>query len=442
MKAISARDVKQIWKDEEWDKYLPSPGFITDFVTATRGIESPTQLSIWSAVFTLSTLLKRDAYLSWYPSPLYPNLFIVLVAPPRICAKSTISRVADTILMEFPDHIQNPKLAASKRIPIIRSKATPEGISMMLKPSVESEISEETKKVIIVRHDSHLAIIISELSTLINKKLYNQGLIGKLTDLYDCKDIDSDVTQGRGEQVFKNIYVTMLGSTTVDGLKDAIPEEAFGDGFMSRVILVNQPVSTRNYPMPFDIPEIGLPDLIERAAFIAENSIGEYHLSDEGLEWYRKFYQNYKNGLTGLARTQNIISKMVYRYDINLLKLALIMHVSTYKTDKEITVQDLRDANKILKQTYKGNEDLAGDLIVNDNFQRPYRIITTKLQRDKKITRQKLLKHCSSYSISAQEATRILNQLLQEGYIQPFNFKGAKTRLITTNGAEVYKWMG
>jgi len=441
IKPLSIRDVKQIWKDEEWDKYLPSPGFITDFVTATRGIESPTQLSVWNAIFTISSLLKRDAYLKWYPSPLYPNMFILMVAPPRICAKSTIARVSDTILTEFPNYITNLGLAEKKRIPIIRSKATPEGISMMLKPSITSEIDEDSKKVLMVERDSHLAIIISELSTLINKKLYNQGLIGKLTDLYDCKDIDSDVTQGRGEQKFKNIYVTLLGATTIDGLKDAIPEEAFGDGFMSRVILVNQPVSTRNYPMPFNIPEIGLKDLIEKAAFIAESAIGAYSLTEDAMEWYEKFYTKYKNNLMGLAREQSIISKMVYRYDINLLKLSLIVHVASYKTDFKITVQDLRDANKILKHTYDGNRDLAGDLITNDNFQKSYRIIASKLDREKKITRRQLLQHCSSYSIPAQEVTRILNQLNQEGYIEIRNYRGAIVKIVTTNGDETYKWI-
>ena len=274
MKPLTTRDVKQTWADEEWDKYLPASGFITDFVTATRGIESPTQLAVWAAIFTISSLLKRDAYLQWYPNPLYPNMFIVMVAPPRICAKSTIARVADEILVEFPSLITDHKLSQRKKLPIIRSKATPEGISMMLKPTVDSIIDEKTQKVMLITRDSHLAIIISELSTLINKKLYNQGLIGKLTDLYDCKELDSDVTQGRGEQEFKNIYVTLLGATTIDGLKDAIPEEAFGDGFMSRVILVNQPSSTRSYPMPFNIPEIGLQDLIKRAAFMAENALG------------------------------------------------------------------------------------------------------------------------------------------------------------------------
>ncbi len=442
MKGLTQRELKQTWQDEAWDSYLPQEGFLTDFVAATRGSESPTQLALWSAIFTVSTLLKRDAYLHWYPSPLYPNMFIVMIAPPRICAKSTIARVADEVLIGFPDYIENLKLKSSKRIPIIRSKATPEGISMMLKPTVSSEINEETQKVLMIERDSHLCIIISELSTLMNKKLYNQGLIGKLTDLYDCKDTDSDVTQGRGEQIFKNIYVTLLGATTIDGLRDAIPEEAFGDGFMSRVILVNQPTSTRSYPTPFNIPEISLNDLQKRAAFIAEHALGEYRMNEEAYEWYKNFYIKYKLNLFGLAKEQNIIGKMIYRYDINLLKLALIIHISTYTTDYEITIQDLKDAKKILEQTYKGNKDLAGDLIVNDNFQKSYRVIAAKIEREQKIKRRKLLQHCSSYSISAQETTRILNQLYQEGLLEVRNTKNIVIHTITTTGEEQYKWLG
>ncbi len=132
---------------------------------------------------------------------------------------------------------------------------------------------------------------------------------------------------------------------------------------------------------------------------------------------------------------------MVYRYDINLLKLALILHISTYSKNKEVGIQSLRDANKILTHTYNGNQALAGDLIVNNGFQKSYRVIASKLQRDHTVTRQKLLQHCSSYGIIAQETTRTLNQLLQEGYLEIKNLKGKSVNLITTNGKEKYHWI-
>jgi len=88
-KAFSETDFKKFWKTEDFDEFLPEPGFMTDFVMALRGVESPTIFAFWAAAFVMSTVLKRDAFLQWYPENIFPNLYIMLVAPPRVCAKST-----------------------------------------------------------------------------------------------------------------------------------------------------------------------------------------------------------------------------------------------------------------------------------------------------------------------------------------------------------------
>ena len=97
---------------------------------------------------------------------------------------------------------------------------------------------------------SQAAFVISELSSLLGKQNYNEGLVGKLTDLYDCKDYDDDTTISRGYKAFEDIYVTLLGATTRTALEESIPEAAFGEGFMSRVVLVYQHQRTRAYPEP------------------------------------------------------------------------------------------------------------------------------------------------------------------------------------------------
>src|SRR6056297_1303363 len=120
----SEKDVTKVWQDEEWDANLPQPGFLTDLVLTTRGIETPTKFAIWSGIFAISTILKRDAYLNWGFKPLYPNMYIILVAPPRMCAKSTVIDICEDIFLGLDDLLKSVdlKLAFRKKLNLHHSK--------------------------------------------------------------------------------------------------------------------------------------------------------------------------------------------------------------------------------------------------------------------------------------------------------------------------------
>lgn len=337
-------DMTKIWEDEKWDKNLPQPGFITDLIYATRGIETPTKFAAWSGLYAMSTVLKRDAYLSWGFKPLYPNLYVILVAPPRMCAKSTVIDICEDVFIGMEQLLQHvdSKLAFRKKLNLHHSKITPEAINDLLSPETTNEDGEKLER------GSEVSFIISELTTFLGKQKYNVGLIDNLTKLYDSRDIDDEMTRGGGKNIFKNIYVTLFGGTTPDSFKNSIPEEAFGGGFMSRVIVIKQDSPTRYFPMPQHVP--GAPsvdDLTQRLTWIAQNAFGSYSFSREAYAEYTKWYRQFKDNLVG-----NPNGNALARMDTNLLKLAIIMRAQRYERGNTITLADFKDALNLLTDAY------------------------------------------------------------------------------------------
>ena len=229
------REVKQFWEYEDWDKLLPSPGFITDFVLATRGLTTPTKFCIWSALFTISSVVRRDAELDWKPLRFFPNLYVFLVGPPCFTGKSTIiDHYVDKLLTSFHKHIKDPIEREKKKIRNkITSSCTPEAlINGLARRVIHPRDAKGTMQD--VKIGSECCIVTGELSTFLGKQQYNAGLIQKLTSLYDCKENDRAITLSRTKDELEDIYVTLIGGMTQSGLENSIAEAALEEGFLSR----------------------------------------------------------------------------------------------------------------------------------------------------------------------------------------------------------------
>lgn len=399
-------DVTKIWQDEEWDSKLPQPGFLTDLVLTTRGIETPTKFAVWSGIFAISTILKRDAYLDWGFKPLYPNMYIILVAPPRMCAKSTVIDICEDAFGNMEDLLKSVdhRMAFRKKLNLHHSKITPEAINDLLSPEYASDEGEK------IERGSEVSFIVSELTTFLGKQKYNVGLIDNLTKLYDSRDIDDEMTRGGGKSIFKNIYVTLFGGTTPDSFKNSIPEEAFGGGFMSRVIVIKQDSPTRYFPTPQHVPGAPtIPELTQRLTWVAQNAFGGYRLSREAYSEYSKWYRTFKDNLVG-----NPNGNALARMDTNLLKLAVIIRAQRYERGNVITLQDFKDALTLLTDAYGEIGDFMKE--VSSNQWESMQIqIKRILQHFKKGTQKQLWRRFSAAGIPEAILEVQIQQLLKTG---------------------------
>lgn len=444
-------DVEQLnkfWEDEEWDKYLPQPGFIRDFVTSIRGIETPTQTAAWTAAFLLSSVMKRESWFNMYPGKLYPNLYVIIVGPPRIVPKTTaVNYGAGKILQHYHKHLPEVKHQYMKEVNMLRNVSSPEAVTVIgLAPKNVNFQDPVTKKWEKLDRGSQLSIIVSELGNFLGKQKYKGGLIDLLTNLYDCPDKEDNVTLSRGELEIRNVFFNLFGATTEDGLEASVPPEAFGHGFMSRLIPVYTPRPTRSFYRPRKVTwksgeDIDWPiELQMRLAWIARNSIGEYNLTDEADEYLENWYASYHKRLERRIGTKEMLLQT--RFDTHLLKIAMVMRAQRYEVGRMIELGDLKDALRFLNATYKSNYNSIEKAVVKDDWTKKYNKIVDILERFRRIRRKDILMKFSPFGGKASELDQIITQLVEEGKVKIFFNDKELERPTKAAGKtyELYEW--
>jgi hypothetical protein len=335
-------------------------GFIDDFQAHTLGYETNNHIAFWTAVHGISSTIKRQASLS-FGDGLFPNFFILIVAPPAVVRKSTALARFDGIENAMWKSNKNEPMEKLYRALVMRGKATSEQLFNSMS-NKKVQINEETEPIM---SDANLIIRVSELSVFFSKAQYNQGLIDKMTDFYDCKDFDTDSTIARGSKELYNIYCTMFACTTPDAFKGSIPETAFGGGFMSRCTVVNEQMTHRIIPTPYypsnapDREEMG-----QRLMWILQNKKGTYSFTPEAYDAYKEWYKDDIMKQRKSALEVNADHREG-RKSITILKLALTFAIQRYTLDLSVTADDFERARSIVEYTNRSSLDMIENISVD-----------------------------------------------------------------------------
>lgn len=397
----------------------------------------------------MSSALKREAWVKWSPKRLFTNQYIIIIGPAGIVKKTTaVIGVGLPVLRSFRAFIKDRQLSMMKDVKIVKDKVTPEaminsivpenkdGVDFPLVDSDGTVLRNEKNETIKYKRTSEVALIVSELSTMISKSSYSEGMVQILLDLYDCHDDWDWSSMGRGTLTLRNLHTTLLAGTTIEGLRNSIPAAAIGDGFLSRVIPVFVSETLREYPHPF-VPEKGpnATDIAKALAFVVENTQGEFVLDDEAEEEYCRWYAwfaEYKRDNPGIA---GILSRM----DVNVLKTALLMRAQRYEAiGNVITKADFLDAVCLIDKTYRSLPFLLGQTGEDDLMAIAGRVQVYMMKR-KTVTRPKLL---SAMRIGNSDLINMaLNELISQGRIS-VTLDGTTRARASGFSKEQYFWIG
>lgn len=193
-------------------------GWIEAFVKHADNLESAEAFRRWAAITAISAVLEQKVFLQT-SAPLYPNLYVFLVGHPGVGKTRTVMSVK-SFLNEVPDfHFAPTSMSAASLIDaladakrhIIRLPDTPLEYNSMM-------------------------ICADELSAFMSK--YDDEMVGNLTTLYDVLPY-SQRRRGNDLKIkIKSPQLTILSGTTPSNLLKFMPENAWDQGFTSRVIMV------------------------------------------------------------------------------------------------------------------------------------------------------------------------------------------------------------
>ena len=195
--------------------------------------EAPEIFNQWVASSAISATIRRKVFLDVGFRTIYPNLFVILVAPTGKRKSAAIDQGEELL-----------KLAQCA--PIFANKATPEGLLADLQDSMKWSKGEGKKSLL---QGAETFIIADEFTTFVGNKALESGLLPILTNIYDCKNDWKYKTRTQTYIKLYNIWIGMLAATTPEMMHQSIPREIVGGGFSSRCNFVCQMSYERKKPV-------------------------------------------------------------------------------------------------------------------------------------------------------------------------------------------------
>jgi len=275
--------------------------------------EAPTSMRFWCGVSAVAGALRRkvwidQAYFKWYC-----NMYIVLVAPPGVVAKSTTSGVAMNLLKQVPGIKFGPDIVTWPSL-VVSFAASAE--SFESPPGIHNIMSAMTLES-------------SEFGNLLNPQ--DREMVDLYVTLWDGKQgVLKKETKTSGNDEVLNPWINIIACTTPSWIAGSFPEYMIGGGFTSRCVFVYAEKKAKrvSYPsrvVPKDLHklEAALVKDLEQIARLA----GEYRLTEEAFEWGDAWYHRH-NDSPPAHLNDDRFGGYLARKQTHIHKLALVVAAS------------------------------------------------------------------------------------------------------------------
>lgn len=203
-----------------------SEDWITQSLAHTAGAPSPEIFRLWAAIGAVAGALERRVFASTAQGPIYPNLFILLVAPPAIGKSIAISPIGGIWRETQKIHVAPDSLT---------------------KASLVDSLAKADRKIItpagLVEYHS-LACCVPELGVLM--PAHDLEIMSTMTRLYDNEPSYSEERRTLNRSIdISRPQINILAGTQPGFLASFLPEVAWAQGFMARFIMIYSGVSPK-----------------------------------------------------------------------------------------------------------------------------------------------------------------------------------------------------
>jgi len=370
--------------------------------------ESPRHFWLWSGLFILNSTLQRRVWLPYGLDNLYPNLYILIVAPPGKCRKGSPASLAKRFLQEI--EIPTAVDSSSKRA------LTKELVAVSKTQSFELDGKNMVQ--------APLAIVSKEMSSLL--AIDPKAMIEVLTDLYDSADQWDYKTSGEGQDFVRGVCVNCFIATTPTWFSINLPPEAIGGGFTTRFVILYGYEKYKWIAIPPE-PDIKLRKLLLHDLNAIAMLKGPFSWGKGTEVYFGDWYSTIKNKIkeTKDERLHGSLERM----HINSLKTAMALRVA-YSNELVLTIDDLARAIHLVEEALETTSDAFGGHGEATNAIKIERVLT-QLKVNGKLSLEQLLK-LNFRNIELSVMDEILETLIKMGTIK---------ERVTEKGQRIFTWI-
>ena len=224
------------------------PDWIESFLEYTDQKGSPRVFRKWAAITAVGGALERRVLMENDLGEVYPNLYVMLVAPPGVGKSQAIDPVRELWRSVNPGD-------PNRALKVSGDDMTKAGLLDEFENSPKKFAQRSPE-----RMDEYRSILIAagEFSTLLSQM--DQGFMASLTKLWDGPPEFKESKRSRGKtEIIVGPVVTLLAGAQPGTLVATLPPTAWDQGFMARFILIYSEV------MP-DVRRIASKSIVDKNA--------------------------------------------------------------------------------------------------------------------------------------------------------------------------------
>jgi len=366
-----------------------SPNWIEKFIELTSETSSPEIFRKWAAISCLAGVLERRVWIKSMGTPLYPNMYIILVARPGI-----------------------GKTEVTDRVRLIWQKI--KGIHVASTNLSRASFADELNNAVVVsgKHTYNaLNASVNELGTLMPK--YSPDFMSQLTDIYNCK---SYTERKRGGNLYINIeqpFFNMLAGTQPGFLLTLIPEVAWEQGFMGRCQLIFS--GEKILRSLFDVSPIDLGELCRNLAPV-KRLRGEFGWTDKARQHVDDWHKAGGPPRPTHPKLTNYCERRT-EFLLKLIQVTTINHTGGTVVDMEsvrIALDWLMEAEEEMNNIFKAMTGGGDSNIINDTLHWMTQVYIRGGQ--KPIMRAKIIAFLTERT-DAYKVKHVLDMMEQSGII-------------------------
>lgn len=240
-------------------------------------------------------------------SPVYPNMYIFLVAPPGV-GKTEVTWRIHNLWESLEDHFVAP--------------------TSVTKASLIDTLSDANRRWVTnnpenpVEHFNSLQMAINELGVLI--PAYENEFMNTLTDLWDCKHYSERRRTSKLDIAIEKPQLSILGACTPSYLTGVLPEGAWDQGFISRTLLIYSGEQQKRSLFGDFSQDDGEWDALKQQLAAIGNLYGQISWTEDAAALIDRFH------LTGGEPVPTHPKLLYYntRRTVHLIKLCMVASVS------------------------------------------------------------------------------------------------------------------
>ncbi len=303
--------------------------WVADFIEFGKPFNTPQLFLEWGAIWQLTTAVGRQVGTRLRGQLLTPNMFIALLAGPGAGKSQAISAIRQVIL-------------PACNISLIPASVTRAGLQDYMQENLQKRTSPDGSLLL-----SNECIALSEEM----QGILPEHDIGHLTlynELYDVRAVYKARTRSSGEINLQSPYCSIITGAQPAFLATTLPEQAWGMGFMSRLIMVFE--TARQRTSAFSFAEV---DRNLQSKLISDlrelSKLYGYFKWDKGA---RTLYETWfvEKGGPPIPGAKRLAMGYNSRRDLHFFKLAMAFSLSR-ANDLTVNIADVEKAISLLLRT-------------------------------------------------------------------------------------------